>query len=96
LPDIDRVYRIYFHIPKVGVIKKLIPLPRIKKPVHRFNGKHYWEIGKAGYPLRKILNDIQKQNLQLQKTYRVFEAPYHRFFVLQKMEVETNENLHRY
>ncbi len=96
LPDVDRVYRIYLHIPKIGVIKKLIPLPRIKKPVHRFNGEHYWEIGKTGYPLRKVINDIQKQNLQLQKTYRVFEAPYHRFFVLRKMKVETNENLHRY
>ena len=84
LPDVNRVYRIYLHIPKVGVIKKLIPLPRTRKPIHKFDGEHYWEIGKAGFPLEKVLNDIQKQGLQIQKTYRVFENPYHRFFVLRK------------
>lgn len=84
LPDVNRVYRIYLHIPKVGVIKKLIPLPRTRKPIHKFDGEHYWEIGKAGFPLEKVLNEIQKQGLQIQKTYRVFENPYHRLFILRK------------
>ena len=84
LPDVNRVYRIYIYIPKIGEIKRLLPLPRIRKPIHKFDGQHYWEIGKTGYPLKRILNDIQKQGLQLERTYRVYENPYHRFFILRK------------
>jgi len=84
LPDVNRVYRIYIYIPKVGEIKRLLPLPRIRKPIRKFDGEHYWEIGKTGYPLKRILNDIQKQGLQLERTYRVYENPYHRFFIFRK------------
>jgi len=84
LPDASRVYRIYIHIPKIGIFKKLIPLPKLKPSVHKFDGKHYWEIGKAGYPLSKIINEIQKAGFKVEKTYRIFENPYHRFFILRK------------
>ena len=84
LPSANRVYRVYIHIPKVGEIKKLVPLPRMKKPIHRFDGEHYWEIGKAGYPLKRIVDDMQNEGLKLERTYRVYENPYHRFFILRK------------
>jgi len=84
LPDVSRVYRVYVQIPKVGVFKRLISLPRLKNLIHKFNGEHYWEIGKAGYPLKRIVDAIQKQHLQLEKTYRVYEMPHHRLFILQK------------
>jgi len=86
IPDRNRVYRLFLHVPKIGIIKKLIPLPRIKKPIHTFDGEHYWEIGKAGYPLKRIIGDIKNNGLEMLKTYRVFEMPYHRFFVLRKIE----------
>jgi ubiquinone/menaquinone biosynthesis C-methylase UbiE len=84
LPDVNRVYRVYVHFPKVGVFKKLIPLPRLKRPVHNFDGEHYWEIGKACYSLNKIICEIQKSGFKIEKTYRLFEHPYHRFFILKK------------
>jgi len=59
-------------ILKVGEVKWLIPLPRLRKPAHNFDGEHYREIGKTGYSLNKIVNDIEK-------TYRVFEHPYTSF-----------------
>jgi hypothetical protein len=71
-------------IPKVGVFKKLISLPRLRKLAHNYNGEHYWEIGKVGYPLSKIINNIQKAGFKIEETYRVFEYPYHRFFILKK------------
>ena len=86
IPDRNRVYRLFLHVPKIGIIKKLLPLPRIKKPIHTFDGEHYWEIGKAGYPLKRIIGDIKNNGLEMLKTYRVFEMPYHRFFVLRKIE----------
>lgn len=86
IPDANRVYRLFLHIPKIGIIKKLIPFPQIRKPIHRFDGEHYWEIGKAGYPLKRIISDIERQGMEIIKTYRVFESPYHRFFIMRKTE----------
>lgn len=91
LPDISRVFTLHLQIPKiekgrlvVGEIKKLLPLPVLRKPVHRFDGEHYWEIGKANYSLGKVTNDIEKAGFIIERTYRVFEAPFHRFFMLGK------------
>jgi len=84
LPDCTRAYRFEIQIPKIGDFKILIPLPRLKTPIHRFDGQHYWEIGKAGYPLRRVLDDIRRSGFRVLKCYRVFEMPYHRFFVLLK------------
>jgi len=84
LPDSTRAYRLNIQIPKVGELKILIPLPRLKVPKHVFNGEHYWEIGKAGYALCRVMGDMVKAGFRINKTYRVFENPYHRFFVLEK------------
>jgi ubiquinone/menaquinone biosynthesis C-methylase UbiE len=84
LPDCTRAYRFEVQIPKVGDFKILLPLPRLRAPIHRFDGQHYWAIGKAGYPLRRVLEDIRRSSFRVIKCYRVFEMPYHRFFVLAK------------
>ena len=86
LPDSTRAYRLDIQIPKLGELEILIPLPRLKAPKHVFNGEHYWEIGKAGYALRRVMGDMFKAGFRIIKTYRVFENPYHRFFVLEKTE----------
>ncbi len=84
LPDINRAYRFNVQIPKICEIRKLIPLPRLRRRIHNFDGEHYWEIGKSGYPLSRIIDDIQEAGFELEDTYRVFEHPYHRFLKLQK------------
>lgn len=84
LPDVNRIYRLDIQIPRIGEIKKLIPLPRVKKLVPKFNGQHHWEIGLRDYSLEKILLEIQKIGFEIKKTYRIFEFPYHRFFILTK------------
>ena len=85
LPDTNRVYRLYVQIPKIGELKKLISFPRLRKLAHNFDSQHHWEIGKASYSLKTILNDINKAGFNIEKTYRVFEIPYHRFFKLKKV-----------
>jgi hypothetical protein len=59
-------------------------LPRFKKIIHKFDGEHYWEIGKKNYPLNKIINDINLSGFTILKTYRIIEFKYHRFFILKK------------
>lgn len=49
-------------------------------PVHEFNGEHYWEIGKRGYPLARVLSTITAVGLTLDRDFRVREHPYHHFF----------------
>lgn len=58
LPDVNKVYRLYIQIPKIG------------------------------YPLDRITNNIKKQGFNIERTYRIFEHPYHRFFILKKIERE--------
>ena len=84
LPDVKKVCKIHIKIPGLKAIKKLIPFPAFKKIHHKFDGQHYWEIGKSEYPLNRIINDINKERFKIQRTYRMFEEPYFRFFILKK------------
>lgn len=83
IPDVSRVYRLNLQIPIIREIQQLFTFPMFEKPIHKFDGEHYWEIGKAGYPLSKIIIDIQRAGFKIERTYRVFENPYHRFFILE-------------
>lgn len=86
LPDAKIKWVYSFHIPKIGVKVFHIPRPQFRRKQHVFNGEHHWEINKKGYPLKKIINDFLSVNksIDLFKTYRVNENPYHRFFVFKK------------
>ncbi len=82
LPDAKAMYRYRFDVPKLGEINILIPRPRIRLPVHNFDGEHYWEINKKGYLLEKVIGDFSRY-IPLRKTFRVPDFPYHRFFCFQ-------------
>ena len=84
LPDSNAICRLYVQIPKIGEVRKLILFPRLRKPIHHFDGQHFWEIGKANCSLNTIINDVNTVGFNIERTYRVFEMPYHRFFVLKK------------
>ena len=88
LPDCTRAYQLYLHIPKTKInsLKKLIPIPRWMSFKDIFHDDHYWEIGYYTYPLSKIITNIESVGFNIYKTYRVFEYPYHRFFILNKMQ----------
>lgn len=84
LPDASRIYPFSIRIPKIGYFKRFIHLPRFKKPLIESGNVHYWEIGRKGYPLRKIMNDIQDSGFQITRYFNVFENPWHKFFILKK------------
>ena len=86
LPDATRTARIEFPIPKFGKVRKLFVIPKFFPHAHKITAHgHYWEIGKKGFPLKKVSDDIERAGFKIVKTYRVFENPYHRFFVLEKV-----------
>jgi len=73
-------YSIY--IPKFGILNILVPRPRVRVPQHEFDGQHYWEINKEGYPVSRVQKDLEQAGgLKVRKTYWVHECSYHRFFV---------------
>jgi SAM-dependent methyltransferase len=91
LPDVSTVWCLSVQIPHIEknhfalkTVRILLPIPSVSKRAHRFDGQHYWEIGKIDYSLKRIINDIEKTGLVVEETYRVFEWPYHRIFKLKK------------
>jgi ubiquinone/menaquinone biosynthesis C-methylase UbiE len=80
LPDAKKQWRYCFHIPKFGAYDFLVSRPSWKRIAHVFDGEHYWEINKKGYELDRVIKDLTKF-CTLEKTYRVRENPYHRFFI---------------
>lgn len=70
-----------FKIPIIGKRKLSFKIPFPKK--HRFDGQHYWEIGKKGYPLKRIKECISEY-FEIKKYFYPQENPYHLFFTLKK------------
>lgn len=87
LPEQKRAFRLLVDIPALGGIKWMISMPRLKDkkldPIY-----HSWEIGCRGYPLKRIVADMKRTGFFLSNTYRVFENPFHRYFVLEKVPSE--------
>ncbi|MDD3818399.1 MAG: class I SAM-dependent methyltransferase [Actinomycetota bacterium] len=79
LPDRRRVYRFNLQIPRLGEVKKLIPLPGVRK----IHDQHYWEIG-GEIKFSMILSEINRRGFIIKKNYRIFEHPYHRFIIAEK------------
>lgn len=86
LPDAKHLWRFQCHIPKLGPLNLFVARPRLRPLVHIFDGQHYWEINKKGYPLSRIVDDLAC-HIPLIRTYRVHENPYHRFFVFKHTSV---------
>jgi len=84
LPDHTPVYRLNLELPKVKPIKKLIPHPFPRSTHHKYDGEHYWIIGKSQYRLKRIESDIIRTGFKIIKSYRVYEFYGHRFLIIEK------------
>lgn len=87
VPDSKKVYASTVTMPFFGALKFGVLRPFFKRPVHHFDGEHYWEVNKKGYGISKVEEDIKKVSTGFSlRTYRVHENMYHRFFVLEKLD----------
>lgn len=69
-------------IPLLGKKKISITVPRFYE-FHKFDGQHYWEIGKRSYSMKKIVA-IMKKYFNILEINNPHENKYHVFFLLQK------------
>jgi len=87
LPDAYYCMRIYMMLPLLGIFNMLISGTKSKdKLIKNKNIKntHFWEIGRGDTTLNKVIRQIQISGWGIQKTYRNFDKPYHRFFVCKR------------
>lgn len=83
LPDSRGVWRVEINIPGLEKFRKLIERPLLfGLPAMEQSDEHFWEINRKGWELPRITNLIQDIGLELVSTFRLFEHPYHRFFLL--------------
>jgi len=50
----------------------------------RFDGQHYWELDRRGYPKRRIRKHIREAKFEIVKQFRPGLSLYNYFFVLAK------------
>ena len=81
LPHFNHPIKFCLKIPLLPEIKFLFQVPHPK--VHVFDGQHHWEIGKRGYPARRIRSILSKCGT-IEREIVPFESPAHHFFVLKK------------
>jgi SAM-dependent methyltransferase len=48
------------------------------------HGQHHWEVGRSGYPARRIVSDLKSTGWNLTKDFRMVERNYWHFFVLDR------------
>lgn len=75
----------FYLILKIPLLKKIQFFAKISGILnHHFNGEHYWEIGKRGYPFSKIKKEIEISGFKILKDFIMPDSPYHHFFILEK------------
>jgi len=82
LPHFGPPIKLSFKIPFFKEVKVALKAPFPIK--HKFNGEHYWEIGKRDYPASKI-RKILKKYFKIKKEFIPFENQYHHFYILEKL-----------
>lgn len=62
-----------------------ISLPTIFPRRHSFeeHGQHHWEIGKLGFPSRRVIRELQAIGFKSIRHFRMTERPYWHFFILE-------------
>jgi ubiquinone/menaquinone biosynthesis C-methylase UbiE len=82
LPYANHKIRLEFTLPRSRRIDLKIIIPMFYKK-HKFDGQHYWEIGKKDYPVKKI-KTILENTFKVISIFTPAENTYHTFFLLEK------------
>jgi len=85
LPDVTPYFRAVVEVGfKKQVVNRFFDLPAALPEEHQFDGEHYWEVGKKGFPLSRVVSELEAAGLSVERTPRIEENPWHRFFRCRK------------
>lgn len=84
VPNRTLCYKFLIKLPVIKEKSFLFSIPRLLSKKHIFDGQHYWELGKKGYPVSRFRKTIENQGFVISKSYRIFESDNHHIFVLKK------------
>jgi len=88
LPDVSPFFFLRFRGSRryLPGLWKGFSLPHPFPQSHDFftHGQHHWEIGKKGFPVDRIVDQIRKTGLHLKDSFRMVDRPYWHFFILDK------------
>jgi len=83
LPDHRRIlFHLLLKMPFINYKNIFFKIPSFKK--HVFDGQHYWEIGKKGYSVSKIKEEIAKSGMKIVESFVPSDAPTNHYFVIEK------------
>jgi ubiquinone/menaquinone biosynthesis C-methylase UbiE len=82
VPHFGPTLKMRFKIPLFPEVVMAAKVPYPRK--HVFDGEHYWELGKKGYPTSRFRRVLEK-HFVVEREYIPFENPYHHFFVLKPL-----------
>ncbi|MEI6863750.1 MAG: methyltransferase domain-containing protein [Candidatus Adlerbacteria bacterium] len=80
------IFSIIYKLPLFPRIELLFQIPFFWK-THIFNGEHYWELGKKGYPVSRFIHAAEEAGLELVSYKKYADDPGHRFFLFKKKTV---------
>ena len=84
LPDHRRtLINLSLKLPFLPTLSLFIKFPTFQQ--HVFNGRHYWEIGKRGYSPSRIIREIEKAGLRVQRAFVPQDAPMNHYFIMEKV-----------
>ncbi len=67
-------------LPRLDIFRKIQ-----QRDEHKFDGQHYWEMGKRGYSYRTIEKIILASGFNIKRHFVPFDCPTKHFFVLEKV-----------
>lgn len=83
LPHSGAVFHFSFKIPLLKRKTIFFKIPYFWV-AHKFNGEHYWEIGKKGYPVRLIIQKIKEAGFAVLHSDTYADDPGRYHFLLKK------------
>lgn len=80
LPHPGYAFSFVAKVPLLPRIELYLQLPFFWQ-THRFNGQHYWELGKQGHSISSFVRLAKEAGLTLERLEKHADDPAHRFFL---------------
>lgn len=79
----DARHSLLYLVLKLPFLREIaFRLRMMKRVEHRFDGEHYWEIGKRGFPPSRVRAAIAGCGLAVVEEFVAPDAPYYHFFLM--------------